>query len=210
MDISYKISRWNRDRKWKIFTTLFRIDENIKILDIGYQSVENRDIDNYLEKHYPYPENITALGIEDPTNLMGKYPQIKVIRYDGINFPFKNKEFDIGWSNAVLEHVGDRNAQIHFLKEVNRVCKFFFITTPNKFFPIEIHTKIPLLHFLLPKKWFDIILKLTGKSWATENYMRLCSRRDLQKMLTEAGITDYKIIKNKFFIFTIDFIIYRL
>ncbi|MCM8776660.1 MAG: class I SAM-dependent methyltransferase [Candidatus Omnitrophica bacterium] len=210
MDISYKISAWNRNRKWKIFTTLFRIDENVKILDIGYQSIEYRDIDNYLEKHYPYPEKITALGIEEPTNLMKKYPKIKTIRYDGITFPFENKEFDIGWSNAVLEHVGDRNTQIHFLKEINRVCKSFFITTPNKFFPVEIHTKIPLLHFLLPERWFDIIIKLIGKSWATGNYMRLCSKKELKKMLAEAGITGYKIIENKLFLFTIDFVIYKI
>ncbi|MCX8082199.1 MAG: class I SAM-dependent methyltransferase [bacterium] len=210
MKFVYRISAWNRKRKWRIFTDIFKIDENIKILDIGYASTEYSDTDNYIEKNYPYPEKITALGIEDPTNFIKKYPKVKVVRYNGINFPFENKVFDIGWSNAVLEHVGDRDAQMYFLREINRVCRSFFITTPNKFFPVEVHTKIPLFHFLLPKKWFDILLRIMGKEWATGTYMRLCSRKELEEMLKEAGIIDCKIIENRLFIFTIDFIIYKL
>lgn len=75
---------------------------------------------------------------------------VKVVLYVGKIFSFEDNSFDICWSNAVIEHVGDLKAQLHFITEVNRVTKSVIFYTPNKLFPIEIHTRTPLLH-LLPK-----------------------------------------------------------
>ncbi len=36
MSIAHNISAFNRARKWKRFCSLFEIDENVKILDIGF------------------------------------------------------------------------------------------------------------------------------------------------------------------------------
>lgn len=94
-----------------------------------------------------------------------------------------------------------------FLKEIKRVANRAFVTTPNKFFPIEVHTCVPLLHFL-PKKLFDKYLLFIGQKWATGNYMNLLSLKDIGIFLKESGISRYKIIKNKLLFFTLDFIIY--
>ena len=66
---------------------------------------------------------LTGLSIDEPKNIKKRYPKIEFIKYDGDIFPFDNKTFDICWSNAVLEHVGDRKKQILFLKEITRVGK---------------------------------------------------------------------------------------
>lgn len=68
---------------------------------------------NYLEKHYPYPQKITALGINGKDVFCRNYPLVRAVLYDGVNFPFGNKQFDIGWSNAVIEHVA-RGATLFF------------------------------------------------------------------------------------------------
>jgi len=90
----------------------------------------------------------------------------------------------------VLEHVGDRNKKLLFLKEIKRVGKAAFITTPNKYFPVEIHTRTILLHFL-PNKIFNWYLAFIGKSWATGNYMNLLSKSMIVKFLKEAEIREY-------------------
>jgi hypothetical protein len=36
--------------------------------------------------------------------------------------------------------------------------KGFCLTTPNRWFPVEFHTQLPLLHWL-PKAWFRLILE---------------------------------------------------
>ena len=207
MSFAYKISAYNRKRKWKIFQELFKPTTITTILDVGFSDQEYSQTDNFLEKNYPHPKNITALGIDTPRIFLERYPQVKVVQYDGKNFPFHDQEFDICWSNAVVEHVGDRDAQILFLQEAKRVAKRVFITTPNKHFPIEIHTRTPLLHFL-PKRIFDKYLLCIGKKWATGDYMNLLSLKELETMLHQAGFTHYKIIKNKILFFTIDFIVY--
>ena len=40
--------------------------------------------------------------------------------------------------------------------------KIFVITTPNRFHPIDFHTKIPLIHWFAKKKFIEKILKLFG------------------------------------------------
>jgi ubiquinone/menaquinone biosynthesis C-methylase UbiE len=176
------------------------------VLDVGFCNQETVETDNFIEKHYPYPRMLTALGTETPTIFRDRYPEVNCIQYDGTTFPFRNASFDVCWSNAVIEHVGDRTAQLRFLREISRVAQQAFITTPNKFFPIEVHTLTPFLH-LLPKPVFDSYLRKIGKAWATGEYMNLLSLGDLRRLLHQADITDFKILKNKLLGFTLDFVV---
>jgi SAM-dependent methyltransferase len=208
MSLAYKISAWNRDRKWRLFLDKIKPTKETKILDVGFNEIEYSATDNYLEKNYEYPENITALGFE---NSQGKeftkrYPRVKAIYYQGGRFPFADQFFDLCWSNAVLEHVGSREKQTEFLREIKRTAKRAFITTPNRYFPIEIHTRLPLLHFL-PKVFFDWFARLIGKGWASGDYMNLLSLSELKQLLKSAGIENYQIYKNKFLGFTMDFVV---
>jgi SAM-dependent methyltransferase len=206
MSIANKISQFNRKRKWTAFTEIIRPGPDITVLDVGYSNQENSDADNFIEKHYPYPNNLTALGTEAPTEFRLRYPKVKCVHYDGATFPFKDRSFDVCWSNAVIEHVGDRNDQLRFLKEIRRVARRAFITTPNRLFPIEVHTRTPLLH-LLPKSFFDRYLKIVGKGWATGGYMNLLSLRELKRLLSEANITNFAVIKNRLLGFAVDFVV---
>ena len=150
---------------------------------------------------------LTALTIEHPSNFESRYPQAECVQYDGQTFPFRNASFDVCWSNAVIEHVGDRKNQLMFLTEVKRVAKRVMITTPNRCFPIEVHTRTPFLH-LLPKRVFDSYLRMVGKEWAAGSYMNLLSLSEIRSLLKDAGITDATIIKNKLMGFSLDFAIF--
>ncbi|MEB3181395.1 MAG: methyltransferase domain-containing protein [Nostocaceae cyanobacterium] len=206
MLVAYKISAWNRQRKFNCFIDNFQPTAKHTILDVGFQDKDYTGTENFLETNYLYLEQITALSLDKPKESLARYPQLKIVTYDGKIFPFPDQSFDICWSNAVLEHVGSEEQQVLFLKEIKRVAKAAMITTPNKYFPIEVHTLTPLLHFF-PKKIFDNYLSFVGKKWATGDYMNLLSLRDLQRLLHQAGIDKYKIVKNRFSFFTMDFVI---
>lgn len=206
MSVARRIQRFNRDRKWRLFNEQFQINEQLKILDVGFANKEFSPSDNYLEKHYPYPHRITAIGVDEPLQFREKYPAVNALKYDGKRIPFIDNEFDICWSNAVIEHVGDRAAQIGFLKELMRASKAVFFTTPNRYFPIEVHTRTPFLHFL-PKPLFDSYLRLVGKSWAAGSYMHLLGRSDLREVLESAGAKASLIHRNKLFGLTLDFVV---
>lgn len=203
--IAYRLSRRNRRKKFDLFLNSLSPKKDEAILDVGVNDQEYSESDNYLEKHYPFPEHITAVSKEPLDQFIARYPDVRAIRADGRSLPFRDNEFDITYSNAVVEHVGTRADQITFLTELIRVGKRGFFTTPNRHFPIEVHTRIPLLHLLLPKSVFDNFLRRIGKSWAAGEYMNLLSYRELQSLLTEAHTPNARIIRNRWFGFTMTF-----
>lgn len=206
MSLSHQISKYNRDRKWKIFLKEMSPVATTRVLDIGFSENEYSQTDNYIEKHYPYQNMLTALGIACPIRFKKRYPNVATIQYDGGQFPFADKCFDIAWSNAVIEHVGNHDRQLIFIKEIKRVSKRAFITTPNRYFPAEVHTRTPFLHYL-PKPVFDKYLTLIGKGWASGEYMHLLAQNEIKSLLAEAGIANFKIIKNRIAGFVLDFVI---
>ena len=69
------------------------------------------------------------------------------------------------------------------------------------------HTKLPLIHFL-PKNIFRKILSTFGENFfSLEENLNLLSINQVKKMMKELAITNYKIIKHKYFFFTSNIII---
>lgn len=186
--VAARVSHYNRTRKYAYFMERLNPSPEATLLDVGFANHEGkRDaMINYLEKHYPYPERITALGVSGKDEFERRYPKVRAVLYDGREFPFADGEFDIGWSNAVIEHVGDRDRQVLFVRELLRVCRRVYFTTPNRYFPVELHTKLPFLHWL-PAPVFDRIVRRLGMPWATSQWINLLSRRELWKICREAG-----------------------
>ena len=67
---------------------------------------------------------------------------------DGLQLPFRDGEFDVAFSNSVIEHVGSAENQRQFAAEVRRVAKVYWVQTPNYWFPIEQHLLTPIVHWL--------------------------------------------------------------
>jgi Methyltransferase domain len=103
---------------------------------------------NFFEALYPWPERITAVGDVPLTNFAQAFPQIATVVADGRNLPFGDRKFDVAFSNAVVEHVGGREDQERFVRELCRVAQRVFVTTPNRLFPVDPHTLLPFVHWL--------------------------------------------------------------
>jgi ubiquinone/menaquinone biosynthesis C-methylase UbiE len=103
---------------------------------------------NFFLRHYPYPEQLVAVGLDDQSDLRQRYPSVTFVQADGRSLPFADDEFDVVHSNAVIEHVGGYLEQRQFASELVRIARSGFVTTPNRWFPIEAHSQLPLLHWL--------------------------------------------------------------
>ncbi len=105
--------------------------------------------DNFFEAMYPWPDRITAVGHTELDRFAAAFPQVRAVRADGRDLPFSDGAFDLGFSNAVVEHVaGGRDGQRRFVHELCRVARRVFVTTPNRWFPLEVHTLLPFVHWL--------------------------------------------------------------
>ena len=191
------ISGRSRSKKYSDFIATLKPSTTDTIVDVGVNDQEYSANDNYLEKHYPYPERITAVSQQSLNYFSERYPKVTAVIGDGLKLPFPDRNFDIVFSNAVIEHVGGRDQQLMFMRELKRVAGRGYITTPNRFFPIEVHTRIPLLHLLLRKRLFDRFLAIIGKGWAAGDYMNLLTRSDLESLLAAASINNYRITSNR-------------
>lgn len=166
-----------------------------KVIDVGVTPDRKLADSNAFEKFYPWIDNTTATSFEDASFLEGEYPGLSFVKTEGELLPFADKEFDAAYSSAVLEHVGSRAQQEVFLAEVIRVSKFFFIAVPNRWFPLELHTFIPVTHWL-PKPLHRRILRALGKDfWAEERNLNLVGERAL-RALFPAGV-EVKIHKHR-------------
>ena len=125
---------------------------------------------NFFEELYPWPERITALGLHEGTRFRERYPSARYVQGDALDLPFADGEFDVVFSNAVIEHVGGREQQRRFVEESLRVARRAFVTTPNRWFPVEVHTRLPLVHWL-PDALAHRVYDLARKPWAKENHL---------------------------------------
>ena len=101
---------------------------------------------------------------------------------DGLRLPFRDQAFDVVHSSAVIEHVGSLARQCAFVAECCRVARrAVFITTPNRWFPVEFHTVLPLVHWL-PKEIFRALMRGTGRGFfAEEGNLNLMTVADLSR-----------------------------
>jgi hypothetical protein len=192
--LAIKISGYQRRKMFARFLKSMNVETCDTILDIGATSDRGYDHSNYLEAWYPHKSRITAVGIDAAEFLEAFYPGIKFIRADGRSLPFDNDTFDFVHSSAVLEHVGSRLQQMEFLKEAWRVGrKGIFLTTPNRWFPIEFHTVLPFAHWLPKGYYHKLLIALDRGFFADENNLNLLSSRTLAQLAKAAGIQNFDI-----------------
>lgn len=181
--LSY-LSLMVREEQFKIFIESVKPRKGMKILDMGVTPVEDLIDSNFFEKRYPYKGDILAASVENCHKLKQTYPKVKFKKVEPYSrLPFRSQQFDIAVSWATLEHAGTRRTQSLFLKELMRVAKKIFITTPNKNLFYEPHSGLLFVHWL-PNKYFRKICKLFGKDfWGNINNLNPLNSRDVQNIL---------------------------
>ena len=128
----------------KLIESLLEKKPSIKILDIG------GELDFWQHMGWDNERcTIYLLNLEDrtPTNIANAKGFVWVTG-NALALPFQAGEFDLIFSNSVIEHVGSYKNQSIFASEVNRVCDKYIIQTPSFWFPLEPHSLLPLFQFM--------------------------------------------------------------
>ena len=149
----------NQNRRTKAEKIKIILDEHLKtspdprllVLDIG---TGNGEIAHYLS----YSFCVISVDINDHRSITDNFSFL--IANEAL--PFTANTFDIVISNHVIEHV--KNPKWH-VAEIHRVLKpqgWFYLATPNRLWPWEVHYRLPLAHYL-PHKAFHWLMQKTGK-----------------------------------------------
>lgn len=86
-------------------------------------------------------------------------------RVNDTKLPFADGKFDLVVSNHVIEHVGDRKAQLEHLREIARVLNsngIAYLAVPNRWAPVEPHFGLKFLSWL-PSPLAHAYVRATGK-----------------------------------------------
>lgn len=125
------------------------------ILDVGTGS-------GVIASHIaPKCKSLVSLDVADRRINKKGYRFVKVA---GTTLPFKNNSFDVVISNQVIEHMP---AQQEHLDEIYRVLKkggVCYLATPNRWWPVEVHSKLPFISWL-PRRVTGKMLKRLGIEW---------------------------------------------
>ncbi len=168
----------SRRTRFDRFIALMAPRAGDRLLDLGITDKTGRSR-NFLEAWYPWPAQITAVAPMSAPAFVAEFPDVTFEIADGRALPFGDGEFDLGFSNAVIEHAGSREQQRQFAAEITRTCKRVYLCTPNRGFPVDPHTLLPFVHWL-PRSLRDPLLRATGNGrWASEAALNPVGARDL-------------------------------
>lgn len=134
-----------REKRFKFFLSLLqKIDSKdpIKILDIGGTQIYWEKMDFTDKKNI----HITLLNLEQEPVMYSNFTSLKG---DACNLSmFVDNQFDIVYSNSVIEHLYSYEKQQKMANDVRRIGKNYYVQTPNYYFPIEPHWLFPFFQFL--------------------------------------------------------------
>ncbi len=192
--LSARLAGYQTRRMFARFLSASGVGPDDTIVDVGVTSSRAYPHSNYLEAWYPHKRQLTAVGIDDASFLEELYPGVSFCRSDGRALPFPDASFDFAHSSAVIEHVGSRANQAQLLAEMWRVCrKGLFVTTPNRWFPVELHSVMPLIHWLPAPLFRRVLRTLRHHQLAEEANLNLMSRSDLLRLASAAGIPGARV-----------------
>lgn len=190
-------SRRSREGKNKIFVESFPLTGEETILDVGGEvGQEQMLIDAYPVKHKITVVNIDIQHLERIRKI---YPEINLVVADACRLPFGDRQFDIVYSNAVIEHVGTFDDQRSMAGEVMRVGKGWFVTTPNRWYPFEFHLRMPLMNWL-PQPLMKWVARLWSFNHVRGRYQsgltpkfRLLSVRQMRRLFPSSTVIAQQI-----------------
>lgn len=124
--------------------------------------------------------------------------RVTITEGNACDLPYADKAFTIVFSNSVIEHVGDLDAQKAFAREARRVGGKLWIQTPAFACPVEPHYLTPFMHWL-PKelrrklaRHFTVwgILERPNKELIDEmvDQTRLLTKREMKELFPDCEI----------------------
>ena len=167
------------------------------VLDVGTTSDQKNTSSNLIVKSIKNVNDFHSISDQEITSSFFKKKLQKSIVENFSEEEVQKFQSDLILSSATIEHVGSYHNQKKMLKNMVKLCKkIIIITTPNRFHPVDFHTKLPFIHWL-PKTIHRKILKIFNLSfYSKEENLNLLSKSDFIELARDENIKyEFKYIK---------------
>lgn len=150
MGLFTRLSYISRKRKLESFLELLKPTNQTRILDVGAETKPSGEDGLQLIDSWAWKNKYSAINIspEHISQIKKHYPEAEAVVADACDLPWPDKYFDVVYSNAVIEHVGNFENQKKMASEIMRVGRRWFVTTPNRWYPFEFHLRLPFVTWL--------------------------------------------------------------
>lgn len=139
------LSRRHKGLKIERLLDLQGLPQPIRLLEIGTGS---GGIAHYFATHPTLQFHVTAVDVVDQRLIRDDY-DFHLVHDTAL--PFADASFDVVLSNHVIEHVGERPAQLAHLRELHRVMApggVGYLAVPNRWMFTEPHYRLAFLSWL--------------------------------------------------------------
>jgi 2-polyprenyl-3-methyl-5-hydroxy-6-metoxy-1,4-benzoquinol methylase len=207
-DFLLRLADFRRDDSLAIRTRLKRmayfkelissLPRPLRILDVGGTEI-------FWERMGLCDDKSIEVVIINLRDIETRHPNFKSVIGDARDMhQFKDGEFDVVFSNSVIEHVGGYENQKKMANEVRRIGKRYFLQTPNYYFPVEPHILFPFFQFF-PLRLQVFLLCHFNLGWATKitskeraaqliRCCRLLKKKELKELFPGANIRKEKLM----------------
>lgn len=199
-------------KRLQFLNLIFNVIDKEKVnsvLDIGTTSEENFESSNLIINNCKFAKVLNCISDQEVNSDIFANKLVKSITDDFTSDELTQFKSDLVISNAVIEHVGNLQNQIKMVSNIIKLSKnYIVIQTVNRWFPFEVHSKLPLLHWL-PTNIFRKILKILGyNDLSKEENLNLMDYNILKNIIVKFNKSvSFKIYKIKTFGFTSNFIV---
>ncbi len=188
-NIVSKIYRFNgkvfRGRRFIRFLEVCKPRPDDKIIDIGGTTIFWKNAKLVGRKI-----DIINIRVKESTVVNINGCEISEIEGDARALPFTDGDYDVVFSNSVIEHVGDWQDQQAFAHEALRLGKILWIQTPAKEFFIEPHFLTCFIHWF-PKQ----IQKKLVRNFSLWGIINRPTQKDVDGIVDEIRLLTHKEMK---------------
>jgi hypothetical protein len=149
-------SRMRAKRQRWLVDLVAKFPQGVEILDVGGTAEFWRALGKPLDG-----ARITLLN-QDPVAAANGFTTVVGDARDLSQY--RDRQFDVVFSNSVIEHVGGREDRARMAAEVRRVGKSYMVQTPHLYFPVEPHFHVPLFQFM-PMRMRAEMLRRWNLGW---------------------------------------------
>jgi hypothetical protein len=129
-----------RLRRWARLTEEFPDFRDMRVLDLGGTTI-------FWVRSPLRPKSVTVINLNAPGEGL---PWVRPLVGDACDAPqlVGGEEFDLVFSNSLIEHLGGHVQRARFAEVVRSMAPSYAVQTPYRYFPVEPHWVFPGLQFL--------------------------------------------------------------